>query len=199
MTTLADIDRQVENNPLSYDDAKKQFIEHTERLGIKHSFSFDEAWQIGMELRRKASHRKKLEEFESSMMKAEKVLTGEELHKANPVKHTFAGGCYIREIYNPANELLVTKIHKKEHPFFLMEGEMSVLTEEGVERISAPHYGITLPGTKRVIYTHTPCRFVTVHATEQTEVDKVEEEVIAKDFNDPEISEHDLKLLMEES
>ena len=132
------------------------------------------------------------------MMNSEKVLTGEELHKQNPVKHTFADGCYIREIYNPANELLVTKIHKKKHPFFLMKGEMSILTESGVERLSAPYYGITLPGTKRIIYTHTPCTFVTVHATKETDVDKVEEEVIAKNFEDPEITEHDLKLLMEE-
>ena len=67
----------------------------------------------------------------------------------NPVKHTFADGCYIREIYNPANELLVTKIHKKKASLFLMKGEMSILTESGVERLSAPYHGITLPGTKK--------------------------------------------------
>lgn len=195
--TMEDIDRQVEENPLSYEEAKKQFVEQTEKLGIKHAFKFDEAWKIGMELRKRESHRQKLVNFEQEFVKAEGVMTGDELMEANPLKHTFADGCYVREIFNPANQLLVTKIHKKKHPFFLMKGEMSILTEKGVERISAPHHGITVPGTKRVIYTHTDCVFVTVHATEKETVEEVEEEVIAKTFDDPEISLHEMKLLLE--
>ena len=118
-----------------------------------------------------------------------------QLHKLNPVKHSFADGCYIREIFNPAGELLVTKIHKKEHPFFLMKGEMSILTEDGVKHLKAPHQGITKPGTKRIIYAHTDCVFITVHATEETDVSKIEEQVIAKDFNDPLVTAEDIKLL----
>ena len=195
--TMEDIDRQVEESPMSYEEAKKQFVEQTEKLGIKHAFKFDEAWQIGMELRERQSHRNKLVNFEQEFVKAEGVKTGDELMEVNPLKHTFADGCYVREIFNPANQLLVTKIHKKKHPFFLMKGEMSILTEKGVERISAPHHGITVPGTKRVIYTHTDCVFVTVHATKKDTVEEVEEEVIAKNFDDPEISLHEMKLLME--
>lgn len=194
---MEDIDRQVEESPMSYEEAKKQFVEQTEKLGIKHAFKFDEAWQIGMELRERQSHRNRLVNFEQEFVKAEGVKTGDELMEVNPLKHTFADGCYVREIFNPANQLLVTKIHKKKHPFFLMKGEMSILTEKGVERISAPHHGITVPGTKRVIYTHTDCVFVTVHATKKDTVEEVEEEVIAKTFDDPEISLHEMKLLME--
>ena len=53
-----------------------------------------------------------------------------------------------------------------------------------VERISAPYYGITKVGTKRAIYTHTECIFVTVHATDKLNIEDVEEEVIAKSFDD---------------
>ena len=143
--------------------------------------------------------RNSITEFHREFLEYDGVLTGEELEKKNPLKHTFADGLYIRELSFPANEFCVTKIHKKKHPFFLLKGKLSILSETGKVSLKAPYYDITLPGTQRVIYTHTPCTFVTVHATKQTEVDKVEEEVIAKDFNDPEISEHDLKLLMEES
>ena len=122
-------------------------------------------------------------------------MTGKELHKANPVKHTFAGGCYVREIYNPANELIVTKIHKKEHPFFLMKGKMSILTEDGVKTIEAPHNGVTSPGTKRVIFTHEDCVFITVHATDKTTPEEVEEDVIAKNFNDEDISLKEIEAL----
>ena len=72
---------------------------------------------------------------------------------------------------------------------------MSILTENGVEHVEGPHHGITIPGTKRIIYTHTDCVFITVHATDSTDIKKIEEEVIAKDFNDPEITLKDIELL----
>ena len=74
--------------------------------------------------------------------------------KICPLRHTFADGSYIREITMPKGMLFVTKIHKITHPYFLLKGDVSVLTEEGVVRIKAPFHGITLSGTKRVIYTH---------------------------------------------
>lgn len=193
--TIQDIDQQIEESPMSYEEAKKQFVEHTEKLGIKHTFNFDEAWQVAKEMRKRKKYRNNIVNFEKDLIKSKKVITGEKLMEVNPVKHTFADGCYVREIFNPANQLLVTKIHKKKHPFFLMQGEMSILTEEGVSRISAPHHGITLAGTKRVIYTHTDCVFVTVHGTNKKTVEEVEEEVIAKTFDDPEITLQNLKLL----
>ena len=192
---MKDIDKQIETKPLTKEESKTQFIEVTKELGLKHSFNFDEAWEIGEEIRKRNDFRKQVVTLEDQVRQSKGALVGEELHKANPVKHTFADGCYIREIFNPAGLLLVTKIHKKKHPFFLMEGEMSILTEEGIQHIEAPHHGITLPGTKRVIYTHTNCVFITVHATESTDIEKIEEEVVAKDFNDPEISLEDIELL----
>ena len=106
----------------------------------------------------------------------------------HPVKHTFLDHQYVREVFNPAGELLVTKIHKVEHPFFLLDGEMSILSEEGEMRISAPYYGITPAGTKRVIYAHTNCVFVTVHPTESKDLDEIEKELIATDYNELEYS-----------
>jgi len=195
--TIEKIDKQVEENPLTKEECKAQFIEKTEELGIKHSFDFDEAWEIGQELRKRKEFRENITTLENQITNIEGTLVGEELHKVNPVKHSFADGCYIREIFNPAGLLLVTKIHKKKHPFFLMKGKMSILTEEGIKHIEAPHHGITNPGTKRVIYTHTDCVFITVHATNNTDIQEIEEEVIAKDFQDPDITLEDINILKE--
>jgi len=192
---MKDIDKQVETKPLTKEESKAQFIEVTEELGLKHSFNFDEAWEIGEELKKRKQFRENITTLENQITNTEGTLVGKELHEANPVKHTFADGCYIREIFNPAGLLLVTKIHKKKHPFFLMEGEMSILTENGIQHVKAPHHGITYPGTKRVIYTHKDCVFITVHATESTDVEEIEKVVIAKDFQDPEITLEDIKLL----
>jgi hypothetical protein len=178
-----EINKQVENNPLTKEESRAQFVQVTEILGLKHSFNFDEAWEIGLEVRQRKEFREKITELEDAIVSVQGT-TGEVMHKANPVKHTFAGGCYIREIYNPAHELIVTKIHKKEHPFFLMKGEMSILTEEGIQNIKAPYQGVTKPGTKRAIYTHEECIFITVHATENTTVEDVEEEVVCTKYED---------------
>tara|TARA_R100000152_G_C6730183_1_gene154966 strand:- start:335 stop:940 length:606 start_codon:yes stop_codon:yes gene_type:complete len=178
------IKKQVEENPLTKEESKEQFYRITEELDLKHSFDFDEAWEIGLEIRRRKEFREKMSELEQAVINTENGVTGEALNKTNPVKSTFAGGCYIREIYNPANELIITKIHKKEHPFFLMKGEMSILTEEGIEKIKAPYQGITKPGTKRAIFTHEECVFITVHATDNTTVEEVEEEVVCTKYED---------------
>jgi hypothetical protein len=178
-----EINKQVENNPLTKEESRAQFVQVTEILGLKHSFNFDEAWEIGLEVRQRKEFREKITELEDAIVSVQGT-TGEVMHKANPVKHTFAGGCYIREIYNPAHELIVTKIHKKEHPFFLMKGEMSILTEEGIQNIKAPYQGVTKPGTKRAIYTHEECIFITVHATENTTIEDVEDEVVCTRYED---------------
>ena len=195
MNPLEEINRQAKENPLTREALKKQFVEKTKELGLKHTFTFDEAFEIGQELVRRQTFRDKIVEFESNLKNSGKALSEEKMHEINPVKETFAGGCYIREIFNPAGELIITKIHKKEHPFFLLKGRMSILTEEGVQHLQAPYSGITKPGTKRIIYTHTDCVFVTVHATEKKDIKEIEEDVIADNFNDPVISIEELKIL----
>ena len=178
---------------ISRKEAKLQFVDMTDKLNLKHTFDFDEAYDIGLELRKRKKFREHITELEEQGKKDNIFLSPEDTKKLNPVKESFADGCYIREVFNPAKELIITKIHKKQHPFFLLSGEMSILTEDGIKHLKAPYHGITEPGTKRVIYTHTDCVFVTVHATDKKNTKEIEEEVIAKDFDDPQITLDDIK------
>lgn len=201
--TVTDIDRQVAEAPLSKEEAREQFVRTTQELGLKHTLNFEEAWEAGLGLRRKQAHRDKLQEFEQRLLDSGTAITGRALtgdeDSLNPVRHLFSDGMYVREIFNPAGQLLVTKIHKQHHPFFLLAGEMSILTDEGVTHLQAPHYGITEPGTKRVIYTHTDCVFVTVHRTDSEDLNEIEQEVIAKDFSDPALALEQFELLTKDA
>ena len=189
--TMTQIDEQIKNAPLSKEDAKRQFVETTEKLGIQHTFSFDDAWDYAVHQKKQKEFREKIAEFEQAVnVHPAKLQT---VHQINPTKHSFADGQYIREIFNPAGLFIVTKIHNKTHPFFLMQGEMSIFSQDGIERISAPYHGITQAGTKRAIYTHTECVFVTVHATDKLNIDEVEDEVIAKSFKDVELLPPNIK------
>ena len=130
--------------------------------------------------------RKVIMEFEKALSKTDGALKGiDECSTKNPVKSTFVGGCYVREIFMPKNQTITSQIHKKEHPYFILNGDITIISPDGINRIKGPHHGITKPGTKRVIITHEDTTFITVHATDKTTVEEVVEEVIAKDFDDP--------------
>jgi hypothetical protein len=137
-------------------------------------------------IQREPEIRKKILGIEKAMFKLPNVLIGDspEYLAVCPLKHTFVDGAYVREIFLPKGMIFVTKIHKKTHPYFILKGDVSVLTEEGPKRIKGPLQGITKAGTKRVIYTHEDTVWITVHVTNETDLKKIEEEVIAKSFDE---------------
>tara|TARA_X000001388_G_C2224649_1_gene120665 strand:- start:137 stop:673 length:537 start_codon:yes stop_codon:yes gene_type:complete len=149
--------------------------------------------QLDLEIKKRKEFRNKITELESSVV--EHGMDNTELHEVNQVKHTFAGGCYIRELACPAGQLIITKIHKKEHPFFLMKGYISILTHNGIEHVKAPYQGVTKPGTKRAVYVHEDCIFTTVHATYNDTVEEVEEEVVCASYNDLPVECDPIKIL----
>ena len=109
-------------------------------------------------------------------------LPDHKVGNAYPLKHSFAEGLYIRELTVPAGILTVTRCHKFAHPAFLLKGELSVLEEGGIRHVKAPAYFITPKGTKRIIYHHTEVILVTVHATNKTDIQEIEKELVSEDF-----------------
>jgi len=103
-----------------------------------------------------------------------------------PLVHSFGGGMYVREIFIPAGMMLTGKIHKHEHPNFLMEGKVSMITEDGGAKImEAPQSMLSPAGCKRALFTHTPTWWITVHLNPNGHSefnDNYEGELIAKDF-----------------
>jgi uncharacterized protein YbdZ (MbtH family) len=96
-----------------------------------------------------------------------------------PVVNRFTPGLYLREVSVPAGSLVVTKIHKTEHPFVVSKGKISVWTEDkGVVQIEAPYTGITKPGTRRVCFCHTDTVWTTFHPTTETDLEKLEADLI---------------------
>lgn len=89
--------------------------------------------------------------------------------------HYFLPGAYIRELIIPAGTMLVGRVHKTEHVSIMVEGEMTVVRETGMERICAPFFHIGQPGTKRVGYAHRTSRWLTVHVIGSTDMQEIEE------------------------
>ncbi len=101
-----------------------------------------------------------------------------------PLEHVFAPGAYARTIRIPADTLIVGKIHKHAHLNMLMQGDVSVATEEGPIRMQAPRVMCSKAGTKRVVYAHTDVIWTTVHLTDSTDLDEIEEQIIAKTYEE---------------
>jgi len=96
--------------------------------------------------------------------------------------HYFSPGIYAREIIIPKGTLLTGKIHKTAHLNVISSGDISVLTEHGVQRIVGPCVIASSAGIKRAGFAHEETRWMTVHATTETDLEKLEAELIAKDY-----------------
>jgi hypothetical protein len=93
--------------------------------------------------------------------------------------HRFADGLYAREITIPAGTLLVGKIHKTRHLNLVSAGEIVVWSAgEPVRRVRAPFAFVAEPGARRVGYALEDTVWTTVHATSETDLEKLEAELI---------------------
>jgi hypothetical protein len=97
-----------------------------------------------------------------------------------PLIHIFTPGLYTRQIFMPADSLIISKIHKFEHPFVVSKGIVWVrVNDDEWERIEAPYTGITHPGTRRRLYTETDCIWTTFHVADEQPEDNSEEAILA--------------------
>lgn len=92
--------------------------------------------------------------------------------------HYWADGVYGRELFIPAGTVLTGKIHKHSTLNFLMQGEITVTTPEGMRRIKAPAIFTSDPGCKKAGYAHTDVIWVNVHPTKLKDLASIEAKFI---------------------
>lgn len=109
----------------------------------------------------------------------------DEMDDLMPVTHKLENGMYTREVFMPKGHLVVSFIHKQNHPSFFLEGEMSLLMDDGeVKRVKAPMVVHTEVGTQRVAVIHEDTRWVCVYRTDATTIEEAEKEVYTQDFRE---------------
>jgi len=123
------------------------------------------------------AHAHKVEDFEK-LIKAE--TTPIELQ----VTEYFSKGVYARELFIPKDTVLTGHIHKYTNLNIMTEGELSILTEDGVIRVKAPYTVVSPPGTKRLAYAHEDTKWITIHGTDETDVDKIEEQFVSHSYEE---------------
>ena len=96
----------------------------------------------------------------------------------NNTFHHFADGVYGRSLMIPAGVALTGKMHKKSTLNILAAGTLAVTTDEGPKILTAPAIFVSPPMCKKLGVALTDCLFVTAHASQETDIAKLEAEII---------------------
>lgn len=101
------------------------------------------------------------------------------------VTHHFGTGVYGRELFIPKGNVIVSKIHRGKTFNVIAKGVISVICpHNGYNTYEGPHCFVSEPFTKRIVIAHEDTLWITSHGTHKTDLDEVEEEIIAKDFEE---------------
>lgn len=122
------------------------------------------------------SHR--IEDMERALLESGTILLD------LPVKNYFSKDVYARELLIPKGTVLTGKIHKYANLNILSKGDISVLTEDGIKRICAPFTIVSPPGTKRIAYAHEDSIWTTIHGTDETDLEVIEEHFTADSYEE---------------
>jgi len=96
-------------------------------------------------------------------------------------EHYFHAGMYCRKVTRKAGVLVVGKVHKQDHFFMCAKGEIAAWSEKGMVKLTAGDILLSKPGTKRVTLALTDAIGITFHRTNETDLDKLEAELVEHD------------------
>lgn len=113
--------------------------------------------------------REKVEQLEDMMQAYDPAIL--------PITHHFADGIYAREMFIPEGAVLTGAVHKTTHMCILSAGRVRVATEDGPVELTAPATLIAKPGAKRAIFALEDSVWTNIHATNETDLDKIVEEL----------------------
>jgi quercetin dioxygenase-like cupin family protein len=94
-----------------------------------------------------------------------------------PLRHCFGNKVYVREMTAPKGSILIGKMHKFKQVNIVIKGDISVLTEDGWKRLKSGDMFESPAGIKRAGFTHEDTVWTTICGTEETEVEKAEDEL----------------------
>lgn len=121
-----------------------------------------------------------VESFRAAITAAEDIIRSEPQIEFEVIHH-FSPGIYARELRIPAGVMLTGKIHKTKH-LCIMSGDIEVMSEDGGGRFTGYHTFLSKPGVKRIGYAHADTVFTTIHATDETDVAKLEAMLVVETY-----------------
>jgi len=94
-----------------------------------------------------------------------------------PVVHKFAHGLYVREIVLKKGTALTGRLHKQDDFQVVYWGDISILTENGLQRFTGPNGFTSKAGVKPFAFAHEDTFYSTIHHTHSTDLKEIEREL----------------------
>lgn len=88
-----------------------------------------------------------------------------------PVTHNFAPDIYIREIFMPADTVVIGHKHLTEHFNVILKGKCRVMIGDVVEELTAPCTFVSGAGAQKIVNVLEDCIWQTVHSNPENEKD----------------------------
>ena len=101
-----------------------------------------------------------------------------------PIEHYQIDGVYVRSMFIPAGTILTGKIHNFESIAILAKGRIRITNGIDSYIISEGHIMVDKPGVKRLGYAETDVVFITVHRTDNIEIEAIEKELVSATFEE---------------
>lgn len=114
----------------------------------------------------------RIEEIEAEALKHPQVEM--------PLTHRFAPGVYAREIFMPKGTFVIGHQHNTEHFNIVLSGEADVYVNDKAERLKAGCVFVSGVGVRKMLHILEDMRWMTIHATDETNVEKLEDMLITQ-------------------
>lgn len=93
----------------------------------------------------------RVEELENTLLEIDHPAIAKWESDLFPLKHYFSNGIYVREMFISKDSLVIGRTYKEDHTWFLLIGQLEVITDDGLIEYVAPCHVQAIAGTKRVI------------------------------------------------
>lgn len=101
-----------------------------------------------------------------------------------PIQHALVDGLYIRTMHAPLGTTIAGRIHRKAGVSLLSEGTITIITEDGACTLTAPAVVMSKANSRRIGFAHTDVIWASIHATNNTDLLAIEDELYALDYED---------------
>lgn len=96
-------------------------------------------------------------------------------------RHFFAPGLYARSVTRPAGAFLIGHRHRTEHMNIVLHGRMVVYMDGVVKEVCGPSLPfVSKAGARKATYALEESTLITFHPTKETDLDKLEDELVEK-------------------
>ena len=91
--------------------------------------------------------------------------------------HHLAGNVYARSVVIPAGVVATGAVHKKDH-VCVVQGDVSVLVDGEVRRLTGQHILVARAGTKRACYAHADTVWTALCHTTEKDIEAIEADLV---------------------